>query len=31
MLASEIVAYTENKIEKENLEEYLQSYQNKKR
>ena len=30
VLASEIVAYTENKIEKENLEEYLQSYQNKK-
>ena len=30
VLASEIVAYTDNKIEKENLEEYLQSYQNKK-
>ncbi len=27
VLASEIVAYTENKIEKENLEEYLKSYQ----
>ena len=30
VLASEIVAYTENKIEKANLEEYLQSYQSKK-
>ena len=30
VLASEIVAYTENKIERENLEEYLESYQNKK-
>ena len=30
VLASEIVAYTDNKIEKENLEEYLKSYQSKK-
>ena len=30
VLASEIIAYTENRIEKESLEEYLQSYQNKK-
>ena len=30
VLASEIVAYTENKIEKANLEEYLESYQTKK-
>ena len=30
VLAEEIVAYTENKIEKENLEEYLKSYQEKK-
>lgn len=30
VLASEIVAYSDNKIERENLEEYLQSYQNKK-
>lgn len=30
VLASEIVAYSDNKIEKENLEEYLVSYQNKK-
>ena len=30
VLASEIVAYTDNKIEKEELEEYLASYQEKK-
>jgi len=30
VLASEIVAYTDNKIKKENLEDYLRSYQNKK-
>ena len=30
VLASEIVAYTDNKIEKEELEEYLKSYQEKK-
>ena len=30
VLASEIVAYTENKIEQENLEDYLKSYQTKK-
>ena len=30
VLASEIVAYTENKIERENLEDYLKSYQTKK-
>ena len=30
VLASEIVAYTENKIERENLEDYLKSYQQKK-
>ena len=30
VLSAEIVAYTENKIEKENLEEYLKSYQTKK-
>ena len=30
VLAAEIVAYTENKIEKANLEEYLESYQTKK-
>ena len=30
VLAEEIVAYTENKIEKENLKEYLESYQRKK-
>lgn len=30
VLASEIVAYTENKIERENLESYLRSYQTKK-
>ncbi len=30
VLASEIVAYSENKIERENLEDYLISYQNKK-
>lgn len=30
VLASEIVAYTEGKIQKENLEEYLKSYQTKK-
>lgn len=30
VLASEIVAYTDNKIEKENLEDYLKSYQSKK-
>ncbi len=30
VLAEEIVAYTENKIEKEKLEEYLESYQRKK-
>ena len=30
VLASEIVAYTENKIERENLEDYLVSYQRKK-
>ena len=30
VLASEIVAYTDNKINRENLEDYLRSYQNKK-
>lgn len=30
VLASEIVAYSDNKIEKENLSDYLESYQNKK-
>ena len=30
VLASEIVAYSDNKIEKENLEDYLKSYQSKK-
>ena len=30
VLASEIVAYTDNKIETENLEDYLKSYQSKK-
>lgn len=30
VLASEIVAYTENKIEQENLEDYLKSYQTKR-
>lgn len=30
VLASEIVAYSENKIDRENLEEYLKSYQTKK-
>ena len=30
VLASEIVAYTENKIETQNLEDYLKSYQSKK-
>ena len=30
VLAAEIVAYTDNKINRENLEEYLKSYQNKK-
>ncbi len=30
VLASEIVAYTDNHIERENLEQYLMSYQNKK-
>lgn len=30
VLASEIVAYTDNKIERENLEDYLKSYQSKK-
>ena len=30
VLASEIVAYSDNKIERENLEDYLRSYQNKK-
>ena len=30
VLATEIVAYSDNKIERENLEEYLKSYQSKK-
>ena len=30
VLAAEIVAYSDNKIEKENLSDYLESYQNKK-
>lgn len=30
VLATEIVAYSDNKIERENLEDYLKSYQNKK-
>ena len=30
VLATEIVAYTENKIQREDLEDYLKSYQNKK-
>jgi len=30
VLASEIVAYTDNKIKRENLEDYLRSYQNRK-
>ena len=30
VLASEIVAYTDNKIRREDLEDYLRSYQNKK-